>query len=244
MRTFYLFQQGPTQTPKRYLTCSDEPWSCYYSLYIPSDASPFLSPQPQPMFSVHKASEGTSPGPQLLATTVRIPTSKPRQLNLRTKAADEGQNGAMFWSICPAACIMLVPWGCKNATLASGLTESFVKTNATALAHRGLRHQAKVPGRKQMSLWPFIFTLTSGSYISSLLPHTTNLQMDSSCLPSSLGTFSDMCEPVWAQGGILTKFAISCPAFFRMTPWTCSCHGSEPSPGGTMSSDGKMCLGI
>lgn len=63
-----------------------------------------------------------------------------------------------------------------------------------------LTHRTQTPSsgtRKETNLMlDSHFPLTSGSYISSLLLHTTNLQMDSSCLPSSLGTFSDMYEPV------------------------------------------------
>ena len=58
-----------------------------------------------------------------------------------------------------------------------------------------------------------------------------------------------VCTSVWAQGGIHltmllgTKGDISCPAFLRMRPLTCSSHGSEPSLRGAMSSDRDKCSG-
>lgn len=123
-------------------------------------------------------------------------------------------------------------------------SQSFLKTNLTALAQALCR--AQTPRRKNtthpglsFSLPPFITKLPPFS--STPYNKTTNRLLSST--QQFRYILQHACTSIQAQDGIHltmllgTKCDISCPAFFRMRPLTCSSHSSEPSLRGAMSSD-------
>lgn len=115
------------------------------------------------------------------------------------------------------------------------------------LSSAGRKHQGGNTTHPGLSFSPHPSSLNFLPSLSTPYNKTTNRLLSST--QQFRYILQHVCTSIRAQDGIHltmllgTKCDISCPAFFRMRPLTCSSHSSEPSLRGAMSSDREKCSG-